>query len=180
MNPEAQPTDDTVRLIWNELVESDRMCRYYGYLAHRLKKLDELLRLTTVIAALTGCVAMIADLPIWVAFTALAFAVLSFVLSTARDYSAQALQSTEIFQQLGKIQLEWELLWNNIRTKDDDALLSSWMKLRKRQHAVVERVPGELPLSASLSRKAQSEAYDYYSAISRQDGNPFSSHYPGE
>ena len=49
-----EPTDETRRLVWDELVDSDRMCRYYGYLTLRFRKLDQLLQFVAVFAAFAG------------------------------------------------------------------------------------------------------------------------------
>ena len=179
-NAMTSPTDDTVRLIWNELVDSDRMCRYYGYLAHRLRRLDDLLVFATVVGAIIACASVVLRPPLWVALTGLAFAALSFALSTIRKYSAKASRSAEVFRQLGLINIEWELLWNNIWSKDDDELQSAWKKLSERQLAIVERVPNELPLSPSLARKSQSEAHDFWSEFARNCGYPPGAHVPGE
>ena len=35
LNQNTQPTDDTVRLVCEAMVESDRLSRYYGYLVCR-------------------------------------------------------------------------------------------------------------------------------------------------
>ena len=43
--PQVDTTDDIVGLIWEELVETDRMCRYYAYLAERLDRQGALLQM---------------------------------------------------------------------------------------------------------------------------------------
>lgn len=44
-------SDETVRQVWEDLVETDRMARYYGYLAQRLDRLGDLLQIGSVGAA---------------------------------------------------------------------------------------------------------------------------------
>ena len=46
------PTDETVRLIREEVIDADRLSRYYGYLAQRLRRLGELLGTVTVCCSL--------------------------------------------------------------------------------------------------------------------------------
>ena len=161
-----EPSDETRRLVWDELVDSDRMCRYYGYLTLRFRKLDQLLQFVTVFAAFAGCAGVVLQLK-WIALACLAAAASAGAISTIRNYSDKALRSSEIFRQLGRLNVEWELLWNNVSTKDDDTVLASWKKLSERQFAVVERAPFDLPLSPSLARKSQQEAYDYWSEFAR-------------
>ena len=95
----TSPTDDTVRLIWDELVDSDRMCRYYGYLAHRLKRLGELLQVAAVVLGVLTLSSIFYRLPGWIAFSAVNFAALSYALSTIRGYSTKSDQSTERFSE---------------------------------------------------------------------------------
>ena len=163
LNQETQPTSDTVRLVWEGMVETDRLFRYYGYLAQRLKRLGELLQVAAVVLGVLALSSIFYRLPGWIAFSAANFAVLAFALSTIRGYSTKANRSVEMFQQLGRLQTDWELLWNNVWSKNDFELLSAWEKLCERQGAIIERAPVELPLSTSLARKSQNEAHEYWS-----------------
>ncbi|MDE0166386.1 MAG: hypothetical protein OXL36_14935 [Bryobacterales bacterium] len=163
-----EPTDETRRLVWDELVDSDRMCRYYGYLTHRLRNLEQLLQFVAVFAAFAGLAGVLLQLP-WITLPSLAVAASAGAISTLRNYSDKALQSNEIFRELGRLAIEWELLWNNLSAKDDDTVLASWKKLSERQFALVERVPFDLPLSPSLARKSQQEAYEYWSEFAHAD-----------
>ena len=149
------------------------MCRYYGYLAHRLKQLSELLPVAAIVLGVLMLSSILYRLPGWITFSAANFAALAFALSMLRGYSAKADRSVEIFRQLSRIQMDWELLWNNVWSKDDGELLTAWKKLSERQLAIVEQVPNELPLSRSLAHKSQSEAHDYWSEFARSCGNPF-------
>ena len=90
VNPEAQPTDETVRMVWEGMVEADRLSRYYGYLAHRLKRLSELLQVAAVVLGALALSSIFYRLPGWIAFSAANFAALAFALSTIRGYSAKA------------------------------------------------------------------------------------------
>lgn len=174
-----EPSDETRRLVWDELVDSDRMCRYYGYLTLRFRKLDQLLQFVAVFAALAGLSGVLFRVQ-WIALPCLIVAASAFTVSTIGNYSAKALRSNEIFRQLGRLNVEWELLWNDVRTKDDDTVLASWKKLSERQFAVVERVPFDLSLSPSLARKSQQEAYDYWSEFARTHANSSTAVVPGE
>ena len=62
-----EPSEETRRLVWDELVDSDRMCRYYGYLTLRFRQIDQLLQFVAVCAAfvrpLRGAVSCSIGLP---------------------------------------------------------------------------------------------------------------------
>ncbi|MDE0166775.1 MAG: hypothetical protein OXH92_21240 [Bryobacterales bacterium] len=175
-----EPSGETRRLVWDNLIDSDRMCRYYGYLAHRLKRLNDLLQVSGIVLVVLTISSFLYRLPGWIVFSAVNLAALSFALSSIRGYSAKALRSNEIFRQLGRLNVEWELLWNNVSTKDDDTVLESWKKLSERQLALIERAPFDLPLSASLARKSQQEAYEYWSEFARTHQSSSTAVVPGE
>ena len=166
-NQDTQPTADTVRLIWEGMVGANRLSRYYGYLAHRLKRLGEFLQVAAVVLGVLTLSSIFYRLPGWIAFIAANFAALAFALSMIRGYSSKADRSAKMFQQLERLQTEWELLWNNVWSKNDDELLAAWSKLCERQEAIIERAPVELPLSTSLARKSQNEAHEYWRDFAR-------------
>ena len=60
-----QATDDAVELIRRELVDTDRMCRYYGYLAGRLARLGKLLQAGSVAAPLATIATLLSGFPVW-------------------------------------------------------------------------------------------------------------------
>ena len=169
-----EPSDETRRLVWDELVDSDRMCRYYGYLTLRFRQLDQLLQFVAVLAALSGLSGVLFRVQ-WIALPCLIVAASAFAIATIRNYSEKALRSNEISRQLGRLNVEWKLLWNNVSTKDDDTVLAAWKKLSERQYA-----PFDLPLSPSLARKSQQEAYDYWSEFARSHQSSSTAVVPGE
>ena len=67
-----------------------------------------------------------------------------------------------MYRLLGQVQLEWERLWHDVWTKDNDELRSAWKALSERQRSIVERAPHELPFSRSLARRSQREADRYW------------------
>ncbi len=156
-----QPTDDTVRMIWEEVVDSDRMCRYYGYLAQRLSRVSQVLAIGTVGATSGTVLALLSRFPEWVpAVAAAAAAVASLTLVIGR-YQDKAASSADIRRKLGEIGTDWKALWSDVYSRDDAELRAQWRSLVRRQAAIIERAPSELPLSKSLARRSQREA-DWY------------------
>lgn len=43
VNPDSQPADDTVRLIREDMIHAEQQSRYYVHLAHRFRRLGEIL-----------------------------------------------------------------------------------------------------------------------------------------
>ena len=48
MKVEMKATYETVQLVWDELVETDRMYRFYGFLSQRLDRMGDLLQIGSV------------------------------------------------------------------------------------------------------------------------------------
>lgn len=155
-------TDETVKLVWEEMVETDRMCRYYGYLTERLNRLGELLAIGTVSFSLGAVLTALQKFPEWVSLVALAAAAVASVVMIVGRHQKKASRSAEIYRLLGQMQLEWQHLWTGIWTKDDGELRVAWKALSERQNSIIERAPDELPLFRSLARRSQREADRYW------------------
>lgn len=153
-----QPTDDTVRLIWEEVVDSDRMCRYYGCLSQRLSRVSQLLAIGTVGAASGSVPTLLSQFPEWVPAAAPAAAALASLALVIGRYQDKAARSADIRRKLGEVGTDWEELGADVYARDDAELRAQWRALVRRQAAIIERAPFELPLSKSLARRSEREA----------------------
>ena len=160
--PAMPPTDETVRLIWEGVIDADRMCRYYGYLTVRLSRLGELLAIGTVSFSLGAVLTVLNRLPDWVSLVAIAAAAIAGVVTAVGRYPQKAAHSGEVYRALGPLATEWAELWSNIYDRDDGDLRSAWSDLSRRQRAIVERVPLELPLWERLALRSEREADEYW------------------
>lgn len=157
-----QPTDETVRLIWEGVIGADRMCRYYGYLTVRLSRLGELLAVGTVSFSLAAVLTVLNGLPEWVSLAAIAVAAITGVVMAVGRYPQKAARSGEVYRALGPLATEWEALWSTVYDRDDADLHSAWSDLSRRQRAVLERVPVELPVWNGLALRSECEADEYW------------------
>lgn len=155
------PTDDTVRLIWEEVVDSDRMCRYYGYLSQRLSRVSQVLAIGTVGAASGAILTLLSRFPEWVPAVAAAGAAVASLMLVIGRYQDKAASSADIRRKLAEVGTDWQDLWADVYSRDDAELRTQWRALVRRQAAIIERAPHELPLSKSLARRSQREA-DWY------------------
>ena len=153
-----QPTDDTVRLIWEEVIDADRMCRYYGYLATRLKRLGDLLAIGTVGFSTGAVLTLLTHLPEWATAAAAATAAVANLVLLVGRFQEKAARSADIRRRLGEVGADWGALWSDVYARDDAALRAEWRTLIRRQAAIIERAPVELPLSKSLARRSEREA----------------------
>ena len=154
--------DDTVGLIWEELVETDRMCRYYAYLAQRLDRQGALLQVGSVGAASGAFVSLMSHLPEWAAAAAAAAAAVAGAMVIVHRYPEKAARSAELFRKLGREQIAWERLWGEVEEREEAELREEWEALSRRLTAIIERAPLELPLVRSLARRSEREGNKYW------------------
>ena len=155
-------TDETVRLIWEGVIGADRMCRYYGYLTNRLSRLGELLTIGTVSFSLGAVLTILNRLPEWVALVAIAVAAVAGVVMAVGRYPQKAARSGEVYRALGALATEWEELWSGVYERDNADLRTAWGRLSRQQRAVLERVPGELPVWNRLAMRCEREADEFW------------------
>lgn len=156
------PQDETVRLIWEGVIGVDRMSRYYGYLAHRLGRLGDLLAIGTVGCSAGTVMAVSSRLPEWMALVPLAAAAIAGIALVVGRYQEKAARSVDLYRQLERLSIEWERLWNGVWDGDDADLREEWERLSGKQAAILERAPVELPLSKSLALRSEREADQYW------------------
>ena len=151
-------TDDTVRLIWEEVLESDRMCRYYGYLAVRMSLVSNALLVGVVAGSSGAAFSVLSQWPEWITLTANSAAALAGIWLAIQRYPEKAAQSANIRRDIGRLCLAWQDLWADVYDRDNTELKAAWRDLTRRQAVVVERAPSQLPLSQTLARRSRREA----------------------
>lgn len=151
-------SDETVQLIWEGLLDTDGMRRYYGYLAGRLERLSSLLQIGAVGLASGAFLTLMSHFPPWVPAAAIALSAIAGTILAFRKYAEKAGRSAEIYRDLARQMHEWERLWADVDSRDDSDLIAAWDDLSTRQAAIVERAPFEVPLSKSLARRSYREA----------------------
>ncbi len=155
-------TDESVRHVWAGVLGSDRMCRYYGYLAHRMKRIGDLLAIGTISGSAGAVVAVLSHLPEWTSLLAMAIVGVASIAQLVGRYHEKAARSADVYRQMEGFSIEWEDLWNGVYEREDEALREDWRRLSERQAAVLERVPVELPLAEGLARRSEREADRYW------------------
>ncbi len=158
----TQPTDDTVRLIWEGVIGADRMCRYYGYLAARLTRLGDLVAIGTVGFSGGAVLAVRNQLPDWLSLVAFAAASVAGVALVIGRFQDKAACSVDLYRQLARLSTEWEDLWSGVYERDDAELRDAWRRLSRQQSTVLERAPAEVPLWEGLALRCQHEADEYW------------------
>ena len=152
------PNSEGVRLVWHGLLDSDRLHRYYGYLADKYSTQETRLSWICVGLSSGAVVAVLSDHPVWAATLAAVIALLNGWLIIAK-LSKRALSSASRQQRFGELQLEWEKLWSELSAMEDDAVRQCWKELSDRANAITEYSSVELSLDQRLRRRSEEEAY---------------------
>lgn len=158
--------NQTLRLVWEGMVGTDRMHRYYGYVLQRLQRRNMILRFS---AALLSFVALVSF------FVAnewqYLLPVCSFVAAgvnlwfAERNYVNAAAHSLDIQRQLHRLMVEWKQLWADIDSRPESDIQTRWKGLADRTACVTEEASSKVPLIQSLARRSEEEAYTYWSQV---------------
>ena len=151
-----------VELIKNQVHESERQTRHYGYLGRHLKRINDALQFIGVIAS---CLAFFTFLGRLEAITLalLGSAAFTLTLSTLRDYASRSQKSSHVSIEFAQIHFDWIELWNKTDDTEYDSF-TEFKRLYARQLAIQELIPLDLTLSPWLARRAQNIHHDYWTA----------------
>lgn len=152
------PNQESVRLVWHGLVDSDRLHRYYGYLADKYSRQETRLSWICVGLSSGAVVTVLSDHPLWAATLAALVALLNGWLVIAK-LSKRALSSASRQQRFGELQLEWEKLWSDLSAMEDDDVRRRWKDLSDRANTITEYSSVELSLDQRLRKRSEEEAY---------------------
>ena len=93
---------------------------------------------------------------------AIAAATVAVLVAAVGRYPQKAARSGEVYRALVPLATEWEALWSGVYDRDDADLRLAWIDLARRQGAVLERVPIELPVWNRLAFRSEREADAYW------------------
>ncbi len=159
-----QPTDDTLRLVWEGVLDADRLARYYGYLTVRLRRLGRGLGASVVGLHLAAALTMAGPFPAWVPAAAMAAGAAAVVAYTCGRFEELAARAVGLHAGMERLSVDWQLLWSDARARDDAELREAWRELSLRQKELLARTPLEVPLAQGLAERCQREACEYWTA----------------
>ena len=148
------------QLIKNQVLESERQVREYGYLARHLKRISDTLQFVGVIASCLAFFTFLGKLEA-ITLALLGSAAFTLTLSSLRDYASRSQKSSHVSMEFAQLHFDWIELWN----KSDDAEYDSFTEFKRlyaRQLAIQELIPLDLTLSPWLARRAQNLPLDYW------------------
>ncbi|MDE2761918.1 MAG: hypothetical protein OXQ94_00850 [Gemmatimonadota bacterium] len=147
--------------IWNEMVDTDRLARYYGALAGRKAELERRMTVLTTGLALVSLTVALLDTQAWVLLLSIALtAVTSAVLLVCRV--GGTVRSAAYTQKaLGDISIEWEALWRREGELPTAEAEETWRALARRKNELTAPHASER-MDERLRDATEAEAYDYW------------------
>ena len=159
----TQSTDDTVRLIRQGMIDSEQQCRYYRYLAQRLRRRGEFLSIVIVSGSLGALFTILSPLPRWAPLSILGIVIGSVLVAAGMQFEKKTVFSGDLYRHMQKLSSEWSELYSDAGRRKDEELREAWRSLSERQRSALLYSPLELPQLYRLMRRCRNEAVEYLS-----------------
>ncbi len=127
--------------IWNQLVDAERLVRYYGDLARYYNRCRWILRGAILLFCMTGITAFVESLPEWINLIVAAFLAGAVVWDAVMNYEKKAALLGIICVRCDRMLNQWRDLWNEVEREEllaEDALEEKFRHLRDDMTDVTE------------------------------------------
>ena len=137
--------------VWNGILDTDRLHRYYSALGDKFKKRNRIIQAFILVASSGAAASLLASLHSYVAAGLFLVVAGATVWASLSDYSGKAAMAESIASQYADLRIEWDRLWYADITADAIAILQ--YKYNK--------IPSGVPLTEDdgLHQKAQEATY---------------------
>ena len=117
--------------VWEAMVDSDRLERYYGRRAAKLARWEAVLRGATCTLAVVSAILLSVGSTHWAGATIAATALVSIgpLLSRLGD---RVLSAAYCQKRLGDLSIEWRALWQDVDQLPAEEVRSRWKSLAQR------------------------------------------------
>lgn len=173
-----------IRQAWLGLLDSERLTRYYSYLAARFQQRHRWI--TLGVTAGSVATAILSWAPSNVASTifdsksvsvsdaglvsiAVAGAAIWLLLA---DYSRRSLHASTLESDCNEVVLQWKMLWSEMANLDDQLAAKRIRDLELSGSRVTKHVSSRLPLLSRLNKRCAHEVYKEIQNEQRQQSRP--------
>ena len=146
--------------IWNEMVDTDRLARYYGALAGKTDLERRTAILTTGLALFSLAIALL-DTQAWVLLLSIALTVVTSAVPLVYRVGGTVRNATYTHKALADIGIEWEALWRRERDLPTAEAEETWRALARRKNELTAPRTSER-MDERLRDTTEAEAYDYW------------------
>ena len=119
--------------IWNQLVDAERLVRYYGDLAQHYNRCSWILRGVILLFCMAGITALLERIPEWANLIVYAVLAGAIVSEAIMNYEKKAALVGIIYIRCDKLLDQWRDLWNEIdraEPVDEEVIQEKYRRLR--------------------------------------------------
>lgn len=151
--------------IWDGMVETDRMARYYGYLAGKLARREKWASVATttfgVISAYSIANSSSGSGWMWSATIFATLTVAASVVPLVFRYGGIIASAAHCQSRLDLLSQRWNTLWLSRDFVDTEEALRQWQEITKEQTEITS-FQSATPIDRKLSEATRKEAHGYW------------------
>ncbi len=122
--------------VWNDMIHTDGLVRYYGELAGKLAWREKAMAVATAVFAMAGLVVSLLGVERgWVSL-AVGLAVVSSILPLIYRLGGAVTSATYCQKRLGDLMVEWRALWRQVDSLPADEVHKEWRRLDRRANEI--------------------------------------------
>ncbi len=146
--------------VWNDMVHTDGLVRYYGELAGKLARRERAMAVATAVFATVGLVVSLVGVgTLWIS-VAIGLAVVSSILPLVYRVSGIVNSATYCQKRLGDLLVEWRDLWQQVDQLPRDELRERWQRLARKKNDLTSLMSsGKIDERLRDSTEEQADAY---------------------
>ncbi len=165
-------SEHTRNAVWQDMIDINRLVRYYHALADRYQRKRNILRLVLFAAATGSVTAFFELLPEIVYPISSGIIPLCIALDFAQDYSTKTAVLRSVTHDCQSLEIEWQTLWNRQAQLNDNEIIQQNTQLSQRLNMIAEKTDSiGIRENTALNEKCTDDAYqimsDYYGGLRR-------------
>lgn len=150
--------------IWNGMVDSDRLARYYGALASRLAQKEKVATVATPVLASLTALLMAFDVA-WLDVAGILATVAASTLALVWRTGPAAVKTAYRVERIQEIHIGYKNLWqwvaDGVPADDRERLREFWNNLQLGLNRITAEAATE-PIRKKLHKRSEERAYDYW------------------
>ncbi len=146
--------------VWNDMVDTDRLARYYGELAGKLARKEQWMTVITTVMAMISLVTAASPAGSWTLLP-VALTVASSVLPLVYRVSGVVTAAAYRQQRLSDLLIEWKALWQEIDDLPPDQVREQWQRMARELNEITARM-SRRGKDDKLLESTMEQAYDYW------------------
>ncbi|MCY4571414.1 MAG: hypothetical protein OXF01_01330 [Gemmatimonadetes bacterium] len=146
--------------VWSDMVDTDRLARYYGELAGKLARKEQWMTVITTVMAMISLVTALSPAGSWTLLP-IALTVASSVLPLIYRVSGVVAAAAYRQQRLGDLLIAWKALWQEIDDLPLDHVREEWQRMARELNEITARM-SRRGKDEKLIESTMEQAYDYW------------------